>query len=237
MLDADRALQAFVKEETCIPFAPLVQFADPLFEAYGIDPGRALALRTAAAPDEAPEELVLVLETARLLWHYFALEGDAVLDALPRIEGALLQGDVTDRDRVALHLLLARLEDGWHELEAERLPSGNCMPPAFEVLLARYHDLYPPEAGEAPDDDPEALAAFARPLLEAPEVMADPDAFDRHMELAHALFEWVQTGATERPTLLARIARRFPDFADRLPALADEMLARYHTLFPDNSPA
>lgn len=237
MLDADRALQAFVHEETCIPFEPLVQFAGPLFEAYGIEPGRALALATSPAHDEAPEELVLVLETARLLWSYFALEGDAVIHALPRIEEALLQGDVTERDRVALHLLLARLEDGWHQLEDQRLPRRrDCQVPTFETLLGRYQTIFPPEPDEPPADV-DALADFARPLLEAPGLTDDPDAFDRHMELAHALFELARAPATERTDIQTRIARRFPDFEDRLPELANEMTARYHALFSDDPSA
>ena len=65
----------------------------------------------------------------------------------------------------------------------------------------------------------------------------DPDAFDRHMELAHALYEYARASASERAVLLARIARRFPDFEDRLPGLANQMTARYHALFPDDSPA
>ncbi len=230
MLDADQALEAFVREDTGVPFEPLVRFATPLFEAYGVEPGRALALQTATEPDVFPEELLLVLETARLIWAYFALEGDAVIEALPQIEGALLQGDVTERDRVALHLLLARLEDGWHELESERLPRPNCCEaPSFDVLLTRYAQLFPPETESSPHDA-EALAAFAQPLLDQPGLAEDLDAFNRQMELAHALFELAHAPAEEHELLLNRIARRFPDDAERLPELARELTARYHTL-------
>lgn len=239
MLDADRALHAFVREDTGVPFEPLVRFAEPLFEAYGVEPGRALALKTSREPDEAPEELLLVLETARLLWAYFALEGDTVLDALPQIEGALLQGEVGERERVALHLLLARLEDGWHQLESERLPTRSGQPaPTFETLLARYGTLFPPEP-ELPhaEADADLLAEFARPLLDDPRLLEDPDAFDRQMELAHALFEYAGLPEAERGATLERIARRFPESAARLPALAQDMIARYHALFPDRPTA
>ncbi len=236
MLDADRALLAFVREETCVPFQPLVQFAEPLFEAYGVDAGRAHALVAAPGGDEAPEELLLVLETARLLWAYFALEGDAFCTALPAIERALLQGDVGERERVALHLLLARLEDGWHSLEGHRLPVGDGVPPVFEALLARYGQLFPPEA-EADAADADVLALFAQPLLDEPGLTDDPDAFDRQMELAHALYELARAPAAEHDALLARTARRFPEYRDRLPGLAKEMTARYHALFSSRSPA
>ncbi len=231
MLDIDQALQAFVREDTGVPFAPLVRFATPLFEAYGIDADRALALRGTGGDDEAPEELLLVLETARLIWAYFALDGDAFKEALPQVEGALLQGDVTERERVSLHLLLARLEDTWHELEGEREPQGTAAPLPFDTLHERYQTLFPPDADDdVPGDDADALAAFAQPLLDAPGVREDLDAFEEQMDLAQALFELAQTPPSEHPALLAHIGQRFPDEVHRLPELARELTARYHAL-------
>lgn len=199
------------------PFDALLPFAAPLFEAYGVDAARAEAL-LAGQPVPEAEEVLLVMETARLLWAYCALSPDDAHEVLPRLEATLLPGTVRDDERAAFHVLLAELEEHFHDLD-ETVRAAPA--PPFEVLLLRYREHYPPV--DPRDDEVEAIARFTQPLWDRVD-LDDPDAFDRVPDLGHAL--WDAAHADDRAAALADVARAFPREAD-LPALLDALVASY----------
>lgn len=212
--EADDALAAFVREDTGIPFDPLLRFAEPLFEAYGVDVGRARALRAdAGAGDPEPDELLLVLETSRLVWTAFGLDDAHAPQALADVKALIMPGAHDEQDVAMLHLLLARLEERWHELQARRLPAAGAAPLPFEALAERYRALFPPQDdAPAPAASADELALFARPLLEDPAVADDLDLLDRRMELAQLLFELARQHAPFDEQTRA-VRERFPDEA------------------------
>ena len=181
MSDAPVArLNALVNAADGIPYDRLVHFARPLFEAYDVEIARADAAAHGGA-DEAPDDLVLVLDTARLLWSYFALGTDGATDHAPDLEAALLPEGGREDDHAAFLVLLGELEERFQD----HLESA-ATAPDFGAVLAAYLVAYP-------SDDPhataaEAIAAFARPLLDATDV-TDLDELDRQMDLAHLLWD------------------------------------------------
>lgn len=180
MFDATDRLAAIVDERDGIPYDHLVHFARPLLEAYDIDLDRFEAVARREA-DEAPDDLALVLDTARLLWAYYAQDTatrDHTADVLERI---LLPDGARDEDRAAFIVLLGELEERFQD-HLDHAATA----PAFEAVAEEYLALYPPEDPHA--DAAEAIARFARPLLDEADV-TDLDAFDRQMELAHALWD------------------------------------------------
>ncbi len=181
MSDASAArLDALVNDPTGVPFDRLVHFARPLFEAYDVDIERADAVGR-GEPDEAPDDLVLVLDTARLLWSYFALGTDGATDHAFDLEAALLPEGGREDDRAAFLVLLGELEERFQD----HLESA-ATAPDFSAVLAAYLVAYPSDDPHA--DAAEAIAAFARPLLEATDV-TDLDELDRQMDLAHLLWD------------------------------------------------
>ena len=180
MPDATDRLSAIVDERDGIPYDHLVHFARPLFEAYDIEPERFDAVARHEA-DEAPDDLALVLDTARLLWSYYAQDTAERDRSADRLEGILLPDGARDEDRAAFIVLLGELEERFQD----HLDHATTAP-AFDDVADAYLALYPPEDPHA--DAADALARFARPLLDEADV-TDLDAFDRQMELAHALWD------------------------------------------------
>lgn len=194
-------LDALVHGRSGVPYESLVHFARPLFEAYDVDLERA-DHAGAGMPDEAPEDLLLVLDTARLLWSYLGLDADAAFDALPDLEATLMPGALREEERDAFRVLLGQLEERYLDE-----PGAQDAPPVrFSDALAEYRALYPP--ADPRDDEAEAIARFARPLLDqAP--LDDLDEIDRAMDLAHALWEAAHTDEAERPPLFDAIREQY----------------------------
>lgn len=211
--DTMRELSAFTDETTGIPFHPLVRFAEPLFDAYEVDSERAVALAEGDMEDEAPDELVLVLETARLLWTAFGLPEAQARNAFADVQAMMMPGEHDEQDTAMLHLLLARLEERWHDLGGPTL-STDAEPMPFDALAARYRKLFPPQTdAPAVGASAEDLALFARPLLDAPEVADDLDLLDQRMELAQVLFDLARRHVPFDEQTRA-VRDRFPDEAD-----------------------
>ena len=218
-------IRAYVAGRRGPAFGPLVTFAGPLLDAYGVETERVEALAS-GEPDPAEEELLLVLDTARLLWAYCALGPDDAHAHLPALERAILSGDADDEGRMAFHVLLAELEEGFHDLDPRDRAAA--LPP-FADLLGAYAAAYPTDTDlddvtVPADDEAEALARFARPLLDRPGLDADGE-FERRMDLALAL--WTASKAADRPAALAAVQARFPDETDPERLLTD-LLARAH---------
>lgn len=204
------------------PFHALIPFATPLFEAYDVDVERVEALLT-GSPDPFADEVLLVVETARLLWAYCALPPDEAHERLPGLEATLLPGALRDDERAAFHVLVAELEEHFHDLDED---ARNAVAPPYEALLERYRSHYPPD--DPRDDEAEAIAVFARPLLER-DGLDDPDELDRRTDLAHAL--WEVAHADDRTAALAVAQRAFPDERD-LALLLDDLVAQFRAARP-----
>ncbi len=211
-LDTMRELSAFTSESTGIPYHPLVRFAEPLFDAYEVESERAVALAE-GDEDEAPDELLLVLETARLLWTAFGLPEAQARHAFADVQGLMMPGEHDEQDTAMLHLLLARLEERWHDLGAGDLSVDAAALP-FGAVADRYRKLFPPQSdAPAVGASAEDLALFARPLLDAPEVAADLDLLDQRMELAQVLFDLARHHVPFDEQTRA-VRDRFPDESD-----------------------
>jgi hypothetical protein len=215
--DTHARLTALVQGEGGVPFDALVHFARPLFEAYDVDLDRADALGR-GMDDEAPEDVLLVLDTARLLWAYLALDADAAYDALPDLEATLMPGALREEERDAFRVLLGQLEERY----LDEPDVQQATPTPFHEALRAYRALYPPE--DPRDDEAEAIARFARPLLDAapPD---DLDELDRRMDLAHALWDAAHAPEPERPALLEDVQARFGEA--RPQALLADLLRAY----------
>lgn len=210
--DLNARMNVLVDGHGGVPYEALVHFARPLFEAYDVDLERA---ETAGhgTPDEEPEDLLLVLDTARLLWTYLGLDPDAAFDALPDLEATLMPGALREEERDAFRVLLGQLEERYLDE-----PHG-AEPVPFAAALAEYRTLYPP--ADPRDDEAEDIARFARPLLDqAP--LDDFDELDRAMDLAHALWDAAQTPDTDRAPLFDSIRDQFGE-ADPQALLSDLM--------------
>ena len=213
MSDAPVArLDALVNAADGIPYDRLVHFARPLFEAYDVEIARADAAAHGGA-DEAPDDLVLVLDTARLLWSYFALGSEGADAHAEALEAALLPEGGRDDDRAAFLVLLGELEERFQDHRDHAADA-----PPFADVLADYLDAYPSDDPHA--DAAEAIAAFARPLLDAVDV-TDLDELDRQMDLAHLL--WDAAHAPDAPTRAALLddARESYGVADPAALLRD----------------
>ncbi len=210
--DPMHELAAFTGGATGIPYESLVRFSAPLFDAYEVDPERAFALAD-GEEDAAPDELLLVLETARLLWTAFGLPEARARHAFADVQQLMMPGNHDEQETAMLHLLLARLEERWHEANADDLPT-DAVPMPYDALAERYRKLFPPETDvPAVGASAEDLALFARPLLDAPEVAADLDLLDQRMELAQVLFDLARHHVPFDEQMQT-IRDRFPDESD-----------------------
>lgn len=238
--DLNRALNIYLNDETGIRFNALAWFAEPLFELYEVDP-RGLGENATLREAEETATLLAVLETARLFWTYFSLDETCQHEYRPELEAALVGPHASDEDHLHFGTLLQTLAEQWHDLPPEHLEAvpGYALPP-FTKLLA----LYTGEATEGPGlrygpeqlEPAEALALFARPLLEDPAVSLDPDALDAALNLAHEYWELAQAPPDEYEYRLHAIQQLYgsgPASAEKLSTQASTMVTRFHTLFPE----
>ena len=99
-------------------------------------------------------------------------------------------------------MLLGELEERFQD----HLDEAATAPP-FASVVEEYLALYPPLDPHA--DAADAIAEFARPLLDEADV-TDLDAFDRQMELAHAL--WDAAHAPDPPSRQEHLEQVRDDF-------------------------
>ncbi len=244
------ALQAYLDGKTGIRFATLAHFAEPLFNLYEIDPRASLNTDRSSRDAEELATLLSVLETARLLWGYFLLDETVSRSYFPELERCLLGCNADEEERSDFLTLLSIMEDHYFsmaatERTAARVP-GYALPP-FGALLENYDasssagesfpgidTRYGPDALELPD----ALALFARPLLDNLEALDDPDAFENTLARANSYWDLAQTPRDAFEVRLDHIARsygRTPPEMQRIKQEALEMVSRFHELFPEKN--
>ena len=230
-------VDALLSGETGVQFESLALFAEPLFTLYELDPAEAFTLRT--SPGTVEDETVALMETARVLWAFFSLPKASRAHRRQALVEQLVGGEATSDDLLDLDGVIEAAEVHWQALLPEEIDMAQATGhpvlgfddlvhhPAFRV----ESDPDPAHAGfgEGELSESEARALFAQPLLEAPEVMLDAEAFDSAIERADAYWGAARTGAT--PEAVARALASGdgePDVDE-----ARRMLARYAELFPN----
>lgn len=243
-----QSLEAYLDDGMGVRFDALSRFAQPLFELYGIDLQASLAKPASARSTQEINVLLTVLDTARLFWAYFSLEPDRQDHHAAELKACLV-GPMPDADaEESFHELMELMRERWAALpDSLRHHAREAAPstlPSFEKLLDQHGG---PTQGDTDNGDgygsdqlekPEALALFAQPLLEDPEVHADPEALEQRMALATAYWELAHAAPNRRDHQLQTLLHRFADSPDEREALeqqAHDMLERFEDLFPEHA--
>ncbi len=244
------ALDVYVSGRSGIRFDALIRFAGPLFDLYDVE-WRAGGQNDAFARDkEELTTMVAVLDTARLLWAFYALDDEQSIEMLPCLEDAMLGSGAGDEERSNLLVLLSLLEEHWQTFTTDERTQAVDTPgyalPSFEMLLADYQGgrrLRRRSASTFGKEDlelPEALAAFAEPLLKDPAIEGNPDLVEERVERAQAYWELAATPVAEFDDHLHRIEEAFAASDEEKVAIREEalrMIARFRKLFPDHGGA
>ena len=237
-----RLTRALVDGETGVQYEALALFAEPLFSLYDLDAADAFRLRD--APDAVADDTVALLETARLLWAYFSLPPSDRAHKRQALVAQLVGEDPSEDDWMGLDGLLERVVIHWQAMLPEEIAAAQDTGHpvlAFGDLLHHPAFRVGPEAegashaGFGPDalSETEARARFAQPLLESPDVMTDPDAFES--ALARADDYWDLARSAGDPDAFAAEHAASPDDRQRLADEARAMLARFRELFPEHA--
>jgi len=242
------ALDAYLDDAMGVRFDALSRFAEPLFELYGVDLQVSLSKRSdARSPDEV-NTILTVLDTARLFWAYFSLDEDEQEHYHADLKECLI-GTAPDPDAEAsFHELMDLMRTRWaalpSSLRAHACDTAPSSLPSFEKLLDQHAA---PTADTADDTDrygpkqleqPEALALFAQPLLDDPDVHTDPEALESRMARATAYWDLAHAAPDDRERKLQAVLHRFANSSDEREQLqqeAREMLERFEDLFPERA--
>ena len=240
-----RLTEALLSGETGVQFESLALFAEPLFTMYELDAAEAFQLRT--EPEAVADDTVALLETARVLWAFFSMPPTERAHKRSALAAQLVGDDPQDDDWVGLDGLLDTVEIHWQALLPEEIEAAQSTGHDvcdFDSLLHHPAFRVGPEeedathAGFGADglSESEARALFAQPLLEDPEVLVDPDAFEAATERADALWDLAHTG-TPDDDAAATYADSYGSAAERdaLMSQARTMLARFRDLFPKHA--
>ncbi|WP_420454162.1 hypothetical protein [Rubrivirga sp.] len=235
-----RLARVLVEGETGVQYEPLALFAEPLFSLYELDAADAFRLRS--EPDAVADDTVALLETARVLWAFFSLPPSDRAHRRSALAAQLVGEDPSEEDWMGLDGLLETVEIHWQAMlpeEIEMAQDTGHPVLAFDDLLHHPAFRVGPEeedashAGFGPDalSETEARARFAQPLLESPEVMTDPDAFEAALALADDYWDLARAGGD--PDAFAR-GHPAGD-RERVADEARRMVARFRELFPEHA--
>lgn len=236
-----RLTKALLDGETGVQYESLALFAEPLFGVYELDAADAFRLRS--EPDAVADDTVALLETARVLWAFFSLPHSERSHQRPALAAQLVGDDPSEEDWMGLDGLLETVEIHWQALlpeEIEAAQSTDHPVLAFDDLLHHPAFRVGPEEEDATHagygtsslSEIEARALFAQPLLEEPELLEDPDAFEEALQKADAYW------ALARDAGSADAQAAADDFAEGDAAEAAEavtMIERFRSLFPERA--
>ena len=241
-----RLTRTLVEGETGVQFEALALFAEPLFTLYDLDAADAFRLRT--EPDAVADDAVALLETARVLWAFFSMPPQERAHKRQALAAQLVGEDPTGEDWVDLDGLIETVGVHWQALLPEEVDAAQATGHptlAFDDLL--HHPAF--RVGLEADDathagfgadglsEVEARALFAQPLLDDPETIADPDAFEA--ALARADDYWGMARTSTDPDADARAFAQEHGTSkaetERLQAEARAMIDRYRELFPEHA--
>lgn len=242
-----RLTSALVDGETGVLFESLALFAEPLFALYDLDAADAFRLKT--EPETVGDDVVAILETARVLWAFFSMPPAERAHKRQALAAQLVGEDPAEDDWMGLDSLLDTAEIHWQALlpeEIEMAQQTGHPTLDFDALLHHPAFRVGPEAEDATHagfgtgglSEVEARALFAQPLLESPEIADDPDAFEAALARADDYWALAQTAGAD-PEAAARAFGEehadAPGGADRLAAEARRMIDRYRELFPEHA--
>ena len=233
-----RIVDALREGETGVQFESLALFAEPLFTLYELDPAQAFSLKT--DPAQADDEVVALMEAARVLWAFFSLSPSSRAHRRQALAAQLVGEDAEPDDMLDMEGVIEAAEVHWQALLPEEIEMAqNTGHPVLDFDALLHHPAFrietepdPAHAGFGSGElsETEARALFAQPLLDDPEVMLDPDAFDSALERADAYWEAARTGLEP-----ANVARHLADGGDADVEEAQRMIARYGELFPEHA--
>lgn len=215
----------------------LIAYADPLFELYGVTT-RDL---DSYADEDSQRAARSALQMAELFASFFYLDPDQREDHLGALE-QLLAPDASADERQQLASLFSLMQRQFESMRAEgrldrdRLPS---FPDALRTVrnqTASADDRY----GEQQLTENEAMAVFARPLIEREEVLTQPHLIEEMSARAEAHWHLAQLSGEAYELELRRLVDRFASSADDADALKDEarqMTERFAALFPSRAPS
>ncbi len=235
------AIRALVSGETGVSYDAIVLFAEPMFDLYGMEAGEAFALGHDSSA--ADPEMITVLSTSRVLWAFFSLPREVRAHKLSLLAAHLVGDHPTEEDWLEIEGLLEASEPYWSAMLPEEIRAAeNTNHPtlSFDELLS--HPAFQlSEETDALSFGPESLseiearALFAQPLLDDPDVLADPDAVEAAIERANAYWHLATLPESNQKDALADIIRQFSrgdGSPDAIRAEANNMVDRFHTLFP-----
>lgn len=240
-------LEDYLNGRSGISFEVLTSFAEPLFDLYELDPRSNKDMGKEARSASEMALMLAVLETARLFWAYFLLEQDVSERFLPDFEARLIGDQASEDERMDFLELIGIMAEHWDSFGPDQRKAavvpGHPLPP-FNRLLDEYGVLHSSDATVAvsprygPDklELPEALALFARPLLDDPEIIEDPDLLEETLARAHAYWDLAQTSSSEYKYRLASIISTFArdeNDSKRIKKEARFMVERFLQLFPE----
>ena len=240
-----RLARVLTEGETGVQYESLALFAEPLFALYELDGADAFRLRENAAT--VPDDAVALMETARVLWAFFSLTPAERAHKRQALAAQLVGEDPSEDDWVNLDGLVETLEIHWQALLPEEIEAAQSTGhptldfdallhhPAFRVA-DEQHDATTAGFGADGLSEVEARALFAQPLIEDPEIMVDPDAFDLALSNADLYWTLAQNTAGDAREAARAFARQHAD--DRTPAEVEAealaMIERYRELFPEH---
>jgi hypothetical protein len=242
-----RLTEVLVGGETGVVFESLALFAEPLFTLYELNPADAFRLRE--APDEVGDDIVALLETARVLWAFFSMPPPERAHKRQTLAAQLVGEDPSDDDWLSLDGLLDAAEIHWKALLPDEIDAAQSTPsPTLDFDALLEHPAFrvgaeadsPAHAGFGPAalSEVEARALFAQPLLDDPDAMASGDAFEDALARADALWSLAQTAGPDAEPHVQAFAQAHatsPAHAARLEDEAHRMIARYRDLFPERA--
>lgn len=237
-----RLTRVLVDGETGVQYESLALFAEPLFSSYGLDAADAFRLRD--APDDVADDTVALLETARVLWAFFSLPHAERAHKRQSLAAQLVGEDPSEEDWVALDGLIESTGIHWQAMlpeEVDMAQDTGHQTLGFDELLAHpaFHvgraEDDASHAGFGPDglSETEARARFAQPLLESPEVMTDPDAFETALARADDYWDLARRGGD--PDAFAKEVAAASGDRQRLADEARTMVERFRELFPEHA--
>ena len=236
-----RLARVLAQSETGVQYESLALFAEPLFSMYELDAADAFRLRE--GPDAVADDTVALLETARVLWAFFSLPHAERAHKRAELAAQLVGEDPSDEDWMALDGMIDTVSVHWQALLPEEVEAAQAVDAetlGFDALLHHPAFRVGPEdedathAGYGPNglSETEARALFAQPLLEDPDVVTDPDAFEEAMERADAYWDFARSGG-DADAFAKEVAP--PDERAAVAEEARTMAGRFRELFPEHA--
>ncbi len=245
--DSWESLESFRCGETGIDFDTLCHFAKPIFHLFGFDAaGDSTSLNAEQVDDQ-----VAALETARLMWAFFESGGQRDWEKIQRLQSVLFGQDCSIEEMAAMSALLEQLSSNWESLPlvVRRATNGRA---SFDDLVVALNGTSTQDgesdegragpttngrarSGDFPVDSPEALAAFASPLLDDPSIDENPDLLSEMMARAQDYWHLATLTGDEFVHEIERLADKYSTTTEEkstVLAEANLMVARFHKLFP-----